>query len=140
MANLISQNSAGGHVVAVTESAGDAEDLIVGQQYRPVEQTIDVEPIGATAGTLEREDGFAVAVRARCTQDQDSRLCHDWSPFEARMLIQGQGESSGACQAAFKRAMSARTMVWPDNEIVTSVESVTSPRRESGTRSNEPRT
>ena len=69
MLNLVAEDAAGRDVVAVAESAGDAQDLKVGHATRLFEHAIDVPPLGHAAGQLEGVRSFPVAIRARCSQN-----------------------------------------------------------------------
>ena len=63
-AELVGEDLAGGHVVAVGEAAGHDEDLVTLQQGRLFAQPVDVDALGDGAGRLEGELRFAVAVGA----------------------------------------------------------------------------
>ena len=70
MGNLIGENSPGGDVVAVAESARDGEGLVILQLGGRFEQSIDVQAFSGEAGGLEGEGGFAIAIGAGCANDQ----------------------------------------------------------------------
>src|SRR5262245_3319969 len=76
MLELIGENLAGRHVVAIRESAGYDEDLIALQQLWVFAQAVDVETFGQPAGLCKRELRFFVAIGAGGTKDQDARLGH----------------------------------------------------------------
>jgi hypothetical protein len=65
MSHLIGQNSTGGDIVAVTETAGDGQELILLKQRRILEQAIYVNQIRGGPGLFEGKDGLAIAVDSR---------------------------------------------------------------------------
>ena len=69
--HLHGEDLPGGHVVAVAEAAGDAEDLEVGQQGRLLQHAVDVQRLRLGAGQLEGPGGLLVAIGARGAEDQD---------------------------------------------------------------------
>ena len=71
MEHLVAEDSAGAQVVAVAESAGDAEDLELLEERGLFQQPVDVQGFGLRAGLLEGEGGFGVAVGAGGAEDQD---------------------------------------------------------------------
>ncbi len=66
---VVAQDAAGGHVVAVAEAAGDAEDLELPETYGLAEQRVDVQRLGCSAGLPEGEGGFLIAIGARGSQN-----------------------------------------------------------------------
>ena len=106
--DLVAQDPAGRHVVAVAEPAGHAEDLEPVEQRRVLQQPVDVQQLGLAAGLLEGEGGFLVAVGARGTQDQDVGVGHTAIRGSGlRQIVSGFGlrhlahHRSGFCQASF---------------------------------------
>ncbi len=83
---LIGQDLARRHVIAVGEAAGDGEDLVAHQLGRLLAQAVDVDALGDRAGLLEGELGFGVAVGAGGSQNQDARGGH-------AQVITGQGRT-----------------------------------------------
>ena len=79
VAELVGEDLAGRHVVAVGEAAGNDEDLIAMQQGRLLAEAVDVDALGDGAGSLEGELGLAVAVGAGRAQDQDAGGGHSLS-------------------------------------------------------------
>jgi len=63
--HLVGKDFAGGHVVAVAETAGDDQELIVPQRLGLFHQAEDVHALGPKAGLLERELRLAIAIRSR---------------------------------------------------------------------------
>ena len=77
MADLVAQNPAGGNIVAVAESAGQAQHLIIVDLLGRFEQPVHVQPLDFAAGALECERGFTVAVSAGRSQDENAWLGHE---------------------------------------------------------------
>jgi hypothetical protein len=75
MQHGVAQYAACGNVIAIAKTAGYAENLILVDQLRLLEQSIDMYPIGRSSGLLEGEGGLLVTVSARCPQD-DNAWCH----------------------------------------------------------------
>ena len=74
MPDLVGQDAAGRHVVAIAESARQAEDLVrLGQLRDDSSSRLMCISLGPAAGLLEGERGFLVAVRSGSSQDQDTR-------------------------------------------------------------------
>ena len=71
MAELVGEDAARGHVVAVAEPAGDAEDLVLVGELRASSQRLRWT-MSAAPPALEGERGFAVAVGAGSTEDKDA--------------------------------------------------------------------
>ena len=59
------EDLAGRDVVAVTEPAGDAENLVIVERARLFAQAIDVDKLGLGARELKSELRFAIAVGAQ---------------------------------------------------------------------------
>jgi hypothetical protein len=79
MANLVSENTPGGNVVAIAEPAGQAQNLKLLDQARHLEQPIDMQPFGFAASALESEGGFTIAIGAGGPQYKDAWLRHERS-------------------------------------------------------------
>ena len=73
MCDLIGEDSPGRDVVAVTESAGDGEELKIFEQFRIGQQAIHMNRFGRCTGQLKCVGGFAVTIRAGGSKDQSSR-------------------------------------------------------------------
>ena len=69
MLHLVAQNSPGRDVVAVAESARNAQHLKLGQPPRLLQHPIHVPPLRRAAGQRKRVRSFLVAIRARSSQD-----------------------------------------------------------------------
>ena len=69
--HLVAEDSAGAQVVAVAESAGNAEDLELLEERGLFQKPVDVQGFGLCAGLLEGEGRFGVAVGAGGAKDQD---------------------------------------------------------------------
>jgi hypothetical protein len=69
VANLVAEDPAGRDVVAVAETAREAEDLKVGRLLRYFEQPIYVPPLGRSTGEREGMRSLLVAIRAGRSQD-----------------------------------------------------------------------
>ena len=67
-AKLAGENDARSDVVAVTETAGNAENLVLVEQLGLFDQPEEVDTIGATATQIERVRRLHVTVRAGGTQ------------------------------------------------------------------------
>jgi hypothetical protein len=74
MSQLAANNATGGDIVAVTESTGQAEDLIVVGKAWALEQPIRVHHVGSTASLLKRERRFLIAVSPGSSQNQYSDI------------------------------------------------------------------
>ena len=141
MLDLVGQDAAGGHVVAVAESARQAENLESLEQPGLLQQAVDVERFGLRPRFLEGEGGFLVAVGAGGSQDQDVGRRH-W--LGARGWGLGTGELyacgfaillhhlSGFCHASFRVANSA-AIVAVAPRISNFPPATTSPTRACGT-------
>ncbi len=73
-----SEDDAGAEVVAVAESAGEAEGLEVFEEAGVFEEPEEVDPFGGAAASVEGVGGFDVAVGAGGSKDADARAGHDW--------------------------------------------------------------
>ena len=73
---LRSQHAPGREVVAVTEAAGDDEDLGAGQEVGVGPQFGDVDAVGDRAGPGEGEGGLVVAVGAGGAEDDRGGAGH----------------------------------------------------------------
>src|SRR5262249_40120827 len=93
MLQLNAEDPARSNVVAVTETAGQAKDLVVGQASRRFQDPSDMQDFRNTVGALECMRGFWIAIGAGSTEDQSA-----W--------LHGRYHLSGFCQAAFNAAMS----------------------------------
>ena len=76
MLDLVGQDAAGGHVVAVAESARQAEDLEPLDQPGVLQEAVDVQRFALGPRLLEGERAFLVAVGAGGSQDEDVGLGH----------------------------------------------------------------
>src|SRR5205823_613668 len=73
---LDGEDFAGSDVVTVREAAGNRHNLVLQKEFRVGTQAVDVQAFGESAGLLKGELGFAIAVGAGSTQDQDTRGSH----------------------------------------------------------------
>src|SRR5437868_13924288 len=71
-----SENAARYNVITIAEPAGNAKNLIIGQEGGRFENALDVNELGLAAGCLKCQRGFAVAVCSGSTKDYDARLRH----------------------------------------------------------------
>lgn len=76
MADLVTQNATGSEVIAVTEPAGQTQDLKTARALRRIQQFIDMFADGRRAGLLERKGRFVIAIGTGGSQDQDLRFWH----------------------------------------------------------------
>src|SRR5262245_52332270 len=76
MAELVAEDLARGHIVAVSETSGNDEDLVAQELAGLLAQAVDVDAFGGSAGLLEGELGFQVAVGTGTTKDEDSEIGH----------------------------------------------------------------
>jgi len=74
---LPGKDDAGAEVIAVAETAGDAENLEFGQSGRVFQQSIEVQPFGLCSGEFKSPGCFDVAVRAWCAEDADFGGSHE---------------------------------------------------------------
>jgi hypothetical protein len=74
MRDLIGEDFSGGDVVAVTEAAGNSEDLKIVKKIGRFQKAIDVDRIDFCAGSLKSVGGFAVAIGAGGAQQQSAGL------------------------------------------------------------------
>ena len=63
---LAGKNASGGNIVAVAESAGEAEDLKFLEERRIFEKSVHVDPFRRRACFFKGVSGFQITVRARC--------------------------------------------------------------------------
>ncbi len=98
MLQLNAENAAASDIVAIAEPAGDAENLEVGEQFRRFQQLAYVHVLRAAAGALKGKRGFHVAIGARRSENEDSRL--------HRSILCNAHHFSGFCQADFNWSMS----------------------------------
>src|SRR5262249_25367949 len=74
---LVGENFAGGHVVAVGEAAGDHQNLVAEQPFGILPQPVDVGTFGEASRQLKCKLGLGVAVGAGGSQNQDARFGHE---------------------------------------------------------------
>ena len=74
MPNLIAKDPPRCDVVAITESAGQTQNLVFTWQSRIFQQLIDVHQIGPAAGQLKGMDRLVVTVGTRSSDDQDAGI------------------------------------------------------------------
>ena len=72
--DLIGEDFSGGDVVAVTEAAGNSEDMEIVKKCRSFQKAIDVDGVDVCAGLLKSMGGFAIAVGAGGAQQQGAGL------------------------------------------------------------------
>src|SRR5262245_36828854 len=104
MSNLISKNPTCRDVIAIAEPARDGQHLVIRGQPRLLQKSIEMHHFRPPACRLESKRRFLVAVRARGTQDKNSRLhgpivtnsIDYWSPSRrlSRSLIFRRADSS----------------------------------------------
>ena len=115
VADLVGQDAAGSHVVAIAESAGHAENLELVGQIGLFQQPVDVDVPGLGPRLLEGGGGLFVAVGAGGAEDEDLRLGHRGFRVQGSgFRVQGSGfrvQGSGFRVQAVgiqSRAVSAR--------------------------------
>lgn len=86
-----------GDVVAVTEAAGDGEDLIIVEEARIFNETVDVDALGQRTGHAPRVRGFFVAVDAGGAEDESVNSRHEGSVSEM-----GKSEKRNGSPCAIK--------------------------------------
>src|SRR5262249_23649288 len=69
---LSTEDRPGPDIVAITETAGNAEDLKLAEQFGTFEDAEEVHPFGAGAAMLESVRRLDVAVGSRGAEDDDS--------------------------------------------------------------------
>lgn len=69
MLDLVAEDAPGGDVVAVAETARDAEYLEIGEALRLFQHVVDVPAFGGAAGQFKGVSGFDIAVGARSSED-----------------------------------------------------------------------
>ena len=70
--DLVGKNTTSGDVVAETESAGDAEDLVVGSELWRFEQAIQVQRFCFAPSKFKRKRRFDIAIGTRSTKNKDT--------------------------------------------------------------------
>jgi len=63
MDQLVGEDFAGGDVVAVTETTGDRQNLVIRQALRVLDEPVDVHALGQGARLFPGELGLGVAIR-----------------------------------------------------------------------------
>ena len=76
MLDLVGEDAAGRHVVAVAEAAGKAEYLKPLDRPGIFQQAVDVQAFRSWPRPLEGERGFLVAIGAGGSQDEDVGRWH----------------------------------------------------------------
>src|SRR5262249_26065569 len=76
MAELVGQDFARSHIVAVGEAAGNDQDLVTQELAGAFAQAVDVQPFGLGAGFLESELRLPVAIGAGAAKDEDAGSGH----------------------------------------------------------------
>ena len=117
MADLIRQNAAGGDIVAVTESAGDAEDLVIGGQLWLFEELVDMHHSRFSARLFKSECGFVIAVGAWSSREKDAWFRHGGSAItsnELGSIDMVNGSSTHSCGSP---SLSRLRCVGPASEL-----------------------
>lgn len=69
---LVAEDFSAGDVIAITEAAGDGEDLKLGEEPRLLDEAIDVRGLDGRASVSPGEGGFLVAVDAGGAENKDT--------------------------------------------------------------------
>jgi hypothetical protein len=73
---LARKDDSGTNIIAIAETAGNTQDLVVIQQCGLFDQTKQMNPIGPAPTRIEGECRFDVTIRSRSTQDTNPRRSH----------------------------------------------------------------
>lgn len=104
-AELPGEDDAGAEVIAVAETAGDAEDLKFGESGRVFQQSVEMQPFGLCPGQFESPGCFDVAVGAGCAEDADFGGSHEICRRKSETVC-------GACCSRFGGGMHPGTLVF----------------------------
>lgn len=69
---LVGEDLSAGDVIAVTEPAGNGQDLIIGEEPRALDKTINVCGIGECTGLLPGVSGLFIAIDSRGAKHEDA--------------------------------------------------------------------
>ena len=70
----LGHDAAGGHGIAIAESAGNPDELVVVDQFRPIDERVEVDEFGLGTGKLESVGQFLITVDARSGENEC--FCH----------------------------------------------------------------
>ena len=97
VSDLVGEDSAGRHVVAVAEASREDQDVVLIEQPRGLDHPVDMDPVRLGARQLQCILGLRVTIRPCRSDYYGSNLCHRRSSHDLRSTIYNLPIVPGAC-------------------------------------------